>query len=1190
MGEFVHLHMHSEYSLLDGANQVQDLVNRVKEIGQTAVAITDHGVMFGAIEFYKAATAAGIKPIIGCEVYISPTTRHDKGPRAKANHLVLLAQNLQGYLNLCKLTSIGYLEGFYRKPRIDHEVLAKHHEGLIALSACLKGEVAEGLNESGEKAAIEAAARYRDIFGPERFFIEVQDHGIGLQHTMLKHAKGIAGELGLQIVASNDAHFLTGGHHHAHDILLCIGTGKVVSETNRMRYSAECYIKTEAEMRQLFREFPGAVDLTGEIASSIDLKIPFKQRLYPKFPWTDGKSAREYLRERVAEGLVWRYKTVSESLRAQADFELSVIEKTGFEDYFLVVWDFIRYAREQGIPVGPGRGSGAGSIVAYTLGITDVDPIAHGLLFERFLNPERVSAPDFDIDFCTDRRGEVIEYVRQKYGEDNVAQIITFGTLQPKAALRDVGRVLEVPLSRVDQVAKLLPTGPAGPKTLKHALVEYPEFKKEYDNDPLIRQLVDTAQMIEGTSRNAGIHAAGVVIADQELASLIPIYQAPGTNDRVVQYTMGLVEELGFLKMDFLGLKNLTIIHNAVLSVKASEGIDIDWDSISLEDPKTYEFLRRGMTAGIFQLESSGMRDVVRRLQPTCFADISAILALYRPGPIEAGMVDDYIDRKHGRKPVEYPHPSLEPVLRETYGTIIYQEQVMKIAQVMAGYSLGAADLLRRAMGKKKKEDMDKERPKFVDGCVKHGHSAELAGSLFDTIAMFAGYGFNKSHSVAYAVVTFRTAYLMAHHPVAYMAALLTNEINGAKSNEKIPAYIQSCREMGIDVEPPDVNESDFHFNVTRLRPGGRGGAIRFGLGAIKGVGEGVVRAIVAERQKNGPYKSLRDFCERVPMKQLNSRVIEALIRTGAFDSISPNRHASVRSAPRLLENAAEAQRERASGQSNLLALLEATPGNGKAKARVTTNDDLDDVPDWDAAEKLRQERELIGFYVSGHPLDRWRLDFDFFARVHAAHLAAAEDPDADLPRELREALKAGPRGAGGGGGGYGRSREGMVTMMGLITAVINKVTSSGKPMAFVTFEDFTGAFEVVVFPSTYEKCLGMLAVGRALVVEGRVDVGGRGAKILAERLHEPQTLREQRVKALEIHLKAADLNVRLLHQLAQHIDRHKGSLACRFVLEGSRHSVAVTPEGRAVRIAPTEEALRGLERLPLRPRLTYAS
>jgi DNA polymerase-3 subunit alpha len=1189
VSQFVHLHLHSEFSLLDGANKTGDLVNRVKELGMPAVALTDHGVMFGAIDFYKKCKAAGVKPIVGCEAYISPTTRDERGPKATSNHLVLLAQNYTGYLNLCKLTSVGYLEGFYRKPRIDHEVLAAHSEGLIALSGCLKGEVAESFTKQGVKAAIERAGRYREIFGSDRFFLEIQDHGIPEQQKLVRSMRGIAGELGLNIVASNDAHYLTGNHAEPHDCLLCIGTGKRKSDPNRMKYYApEFYIKSPRQMYDLFSEFPNAVGRTVEIAEACNCEIPFHQKLYPKFDLPEGVTdVRAYLRERVYEGSVERYGRLSEQLKSQIDFELSVIEKTGFEDYFLVVWDFIKYAREQGIPVGPGRGSGAGSIVAYALKITDVDPIEHGLLFERFLNPERVSAPDFDIDFCFERRGEVIDYVKRKYGKDNVAQIITFGTLKPKAAIRDVGRVLEVPLQRVDQIAKMLPEGPAGPKNLDIALKDIPDLKKEYDSDQIIKELIDTAKAIEGTSRHASVHAAGVVIADRELASLIPIYQPAGTEDRVVQYTMGTVEELGFLKMDFLGLKNLTIIQNALTNVKHAKGEEIDFDKIPLDEPDTYKFLRKGITMGLFQLESSGMRDVVKRLKPSTFADISAVLALYRPGPMEAGMVDDYIERKHGRAEIDYFHPLLQEVLSETYGTIIYQEQVMKIAQIMAGYSLGSADLLRRAMGKKKAEVMDAERPKFIKGCLEQGHDEELAHRLFDIMAKFAGYGFNKSHTVAYAMITFRTAYLMAHHKTCYLAALLTNEIHGNKAQEKIPHYIKTCREMGVDVLGPDINESRYQFAVVPVDEGEELKTIRFGMGAVKGVGRAVVDAIVAEREKDGPYEGLHDFCERVPHSGLNGRAVEALIRVGAFDSLLDNRAAALKVFPELLEMGADGQREKASGQTNLLAMMMEAPANGSANGNGATNGNgsqqipLPDVPDLKPFDKLKDEKELIGFYVSGHPLDRWKRDFDCFGQLSSADLAAmaaAQEQAANDALEGNNMMAQLRQQSSSNNNGNSNQRH---MMMGLVATVNNRISQKGNPYAFLQLEDYFGYFEVAVWGKAYPQFQNLLVAGDVLAIEGRVDVEGRSPKIIADKVYTPEMLRKQRVKFIDIYLDGDQMNARNLTPLLQTVGRHAGSTPCRFAVCSGDQAVIVEP-GKKLKINPVQDALRDLEKVPV--------
>jgi DNA polymerase-3 subunit alpha len=1186
---FVHLHLHSEFSLLDGANKVGELVDRVAELGMGACALTDHGVMFGAVDFYKKCQAKGIKPIVGCEAYISPTTRQEKGPNAQSNHLVLLAANWVGYQNLCKLTSRGFTEGYYRKPRIDHEILAEHNEGLIALSACLKGEVAESMVKIGESEALRRAGRYKDIFGPERFFLEIQDHGIPEQRQVVRAMRKLSADLGLTTVATNDAHYLKRESADAHDCLLCIGTGKTMSAKERMRYfSPEFYVKSPRQMLDLFKEWPETVGATVEVAQMCASEIKFKQKLFPRYKLPDGQTDPiPFFHKVVREGMHRRYgDDLTPELLERERFEIEIIEKTGFVDYFLVVWDFINHARSIGIPVGPGRGSGAGSIVAFAMGITDVDPIGHGLLFERFLNPERVSAPDFDIDFCFERRNEVIEYVRAKYGRENVANIITFGTLKPKAAIRDVGRVLEVPLERVNQIAKFLPEGPAGPKNLDIALAEIPDLKKEYDADPEVRRLVDMAKSVEGTSRHASVHAAGIVIADVPLSSLVPVYRPGGeanVNERVVQYAMTTVEEIGLLKMDFLGLKNLTIIDRCCRDVERAYGAKIDWDKIPLDDAKTYAFLQTGRTAGIFQLESPGMRDIVKRLKPTRFSDISAILALYRPGPIEAGMVDDFIERRHGRQEVVYEHPDLAPMLEETYGTIIYQEQVMKIAQVMGGYSLGGADLLRRAMGKKKKEDMDKERPKFMGGAEKLGYDPQIAGGVFDKMEKFAGYGFNKSHTVAYAMITFRTAYLKAHYPVAYNAAILTNEIEGAKANEKIPAYIMGCRDAGIPVLPPNANESQANFAVS----GEEGTEIRFGLAGIKNVGRSAVDAIVAEREKNGPYKNIFDFCERVPAKQINARVVESLIRAGAFDEIHPNRAALLRVAPDALSMGGDAQREKASGQISMFAMFDAAPANGNGNgngAGSSKTIDLPDVEPWTETQRLDAEKELIGFYVSGHPLDKWRVDIESFGDTTSSDLErmAAEEVEREANSPAAQ-WGAAPR----------RDNEGKreLRLVGMITNVTRRLTQKGDMMAFVEFEDFTGKFEAVAFPRTFERHGSLLAKDKVLLVAGKLDAKGRSPKLLADRFASPENLRENEAKFLDIILDADRVNHRGMMQLAQTVQRHKGRMACRVAVRDGDEVVTIAA-GRDVsfKLDPTNKALEDLAAIAMKPRVLFAT
>jgi len=1150
---FVHLHLHSEYSLLDGANRIGPLADRVKALGMPSCALTDHGVMFGAVDFYKAMKDRGVAPIIGCEVYVCPTGRHDKSPSSQANHLVLLSTNVQGYINLCKLTSLAHKEGFYRKPRIDHELLSHYNEGLIALSACLKGEVADALIKNSEHAARAIAGKYKDIFGPERFFLEIQDHGIDLQHKVVRFVRGVSKDLGLKVVATNDAHYLTKDSSDAHDCLMCIGTGKLLSDPKRMRYNPGAfYVTTAEEMYQKFAEWEEPVAFTADVAAMCRSEIPFKNKLYPKYPLPEGVVAKDFLRERVKEGLTKRYKDpVPKAILDRADFELSVIERTGFVDYFLVVWDFIKYSRDRGIPVGPGRGSGAGSVVAYALWITDVDPIEHGLLFERFLNPERVSAPDFDIDFCFERRGEVIEYVRHKYGRDNVANIITFGTLKPKAAIRDVGRVLEMPLSRVDQIAKMVPEGPSAPKDLKHAIDEVPELKSAYGTDADVKRLIDLAKGIEGTSRHASVHAAGIVIADKDLSGIVPIYKASNSDDFVVSYTMSTVEELGLLKMDFLGLKNLTIIDRACQDIERATGRKIDWGEIPLNEPKTYEFLRTGRTDGIFQLESPGMKDVVRRLKPERFDEISAILALYRPGPMESGMIEEFVECKHGRREVAYDHPWLEPVLKETYGAIIYQEQVMQIAQVIAGYSLGGADLLRRAMGKKKKEAMDVERPKFVAGCSSKGIDEALATRIFDKMEKFAGYGFNKSHSIAYAAITFRTAYLKAHYPVAYNAALLTNEIDGGKADEKIPAYMLGCREAGIPVLPPDVNESQANFAVA----GAQLDEIRFGLAAIKNVGRPAVDAIVVEREKRGPFRSLQDFCERVTPQAINSRTVESLIRAGAFDSLHSNRKALLAGMEAALELGNMLHREEAGDQVNLFE-------KGKTEVAKASRSAIEGEPDFTDEEKLKIEKELIGFYVSGHPLDAWRADIESFAQVKANTLA--ETPNNQSAR-----------------------------MIGMVTDVVRRTSAAGKPYAFLQMEDFTGQFEVAVWGKTYEKYNLTLEKGKPVAIIGKISTDGRAAKIIAEEILAPDVLRRKLAKFIDLRLDASKLTATTLAQLVQTIERCKGTapLPCRLLVrDGDGAEILVEPEKRRLlKFEPNNDALQLLAKSPMKPMLRLA-
>ncbi|MCX7718484.1 MAG: DNA polymerase III subunit alpha [Candidatus Sumerlaeaceae bacterium] len=1094
--EFVHLHLHSDFSLLDGACRFKPLLRRVAELGMPAVALTDHGNLFGAIGFYQACQKAGIKPILGCEMYVTAGNRRDRGQTglrgSGANHLLLLAEDYEGYLNICKLSSIGYLEGFYYKPRVDHETLARHSKGVIATSSCLAGEIPEALVEGREADARRALDRYLEIFGRDHFYLEVQDHGLREQHTVIRHVKHWAAEYGLPLLATNDCHYVNREDADFHDVLLCIQTGKTLQDPKRMRFdTTEFYLKTPEEMAAVFAEIPEACRNTLAVAERCNVTIPFRQKLLPQFQTPDGSTEAEYLRRIALEGLVNRYgDPPPESHRARAEMELDCIVRMGFASYFLVVWDFIRYARVNGIPVGPGRGSAAGSIVAYCLGITDIDPVEHGLIFERFLNPERVSMPDIDIDFCNEGRGRVIEYVKQKYGDRNVAQIITFGTLKPRNAVRDVGRAMNVPLPKVDKIAKLIPPALKAEKdqsTVDAALEQVPDLRSLYESDPETRRILDYARNLEGMARHASTHAAGIVISKVPITDVVPVYKPPDSNDIATQFTMNQVEDIGLLKMDFLGLKNLTIIENTLKSIRRNYGVEIDWASIPLDEPKTYKMLCEGRTFGVFQLESAGMTNLVKRLGPTSFAELTALLALFRPGPLGSGMVEDFVQCKHGHKNIEYDHPILEPILRETYGIILYQEQVMKIAQEMAGFSLGDADLMRRAMGKKKPEEMDRQRSRFIEGAVARGLPAELADAVFGKIVHFAGYGFNKSHSAAYAILAFRTAYLKAHYPVDYMAALMTNAI-GDKV-ETMSAYFAEAKAMGIRILPPDINESEKYFTV-------RQGDVRFGLAAIKNVGEAAVESIMAARAKGGPFRSLDDFCLRVNLTHLNARMLECLIKVGAFDSLGVRRSQLLDAYEKILEIAQARHREEMTGQGNLFDMF-ADPAGGdfagaQSGAGTGVSFPLRDLPEIPEREKLLYEKELIGFYISGHPMDAYEADF--------ASLR-------DLPLPELHTLQDGEE----------------ATLVGMVGRVVTKIDRNGGTMAFVELHDMDGSAEVIFFRDPYERYRELLVEERVIVVRGRVSTRARSgsdqseAKLLVNEAWPIEEAREKLSTCIEL-------------------------------------------------------------------------
>ncbi|MBF0521589.1 MAG: DNA polymerase III subunit alpha [Candidatus Omnitrophica bacterium] len=1054
--DFIHLHVHTQYSLLDGACRIKSLIQKCVTNQMPAVAMTDHGNIFGAVDFYQNATASGIKPIIGSETYITKTgTRFDKTPQQKGNasHIVLLAKNQIGYQNLLKLVSAGYLEGFYYSPRIDKDILSKHAEGLIGLSACLKGEVSQHLLDGNFHLALKAADDYMQIFGKENFFLEIMDQGIPEQKIANEGLLQISKQLSVPLVATNDVHYLEKAQARAQEALLCIQTQTTLDDPNRMRLSTdEFYFKTAEEMKTLFSWAPQAVTNTLLIAEKCDVKFNFNVIHLPKFEPPEGKTKEEYLKQLCEENLNKRYPQVTTEIRDRLEFELKIIEKMGFVGYFLIVWDFINFAKSKRIPVGPGRGSAAGSIVSYLLGITDLDPLRYGLLFERFLNPERAGMPDIDIDFCYERRGEVIEYVTRKYGSDKVAQIITFGTMQAKAAIRDVGRVMGVAYADVDRIAKLVPNELG--ITLEDALVKEPQLKKLCDEDNAAKDIIETAKVLEGLNRHASIHAAGVVIADKPLEEYVPLFK---TSDGQVTtgFTMNDIAKIGLLKMDFLGLRTLTVLNEAVRLIKEIHGVDIDITQIPLDDKKTYELLSHANSFGIFQLESSGMRDLLKKTKPSEFEDIISILALYRPGPMGSGMLDDFIKRKRGEVQVKYDHPKLEPILKETYGIIVYQEQVMKIPVALAGFSLTQADHLRRAMSKKIAAVMDKMRADFVKGCEKESKIPEsLANKIFDLIDYFSGYGFNRSHSAAYAMISYQTAYLKANYPVEFMCALLNSEQN---NTDKIVEYVKESEAMGIKILPPHINESFKKFMVMDPK------TIRFGLLAVKNVGETAIDSIIEQRESNGKYSSLYDLCERVDLRLVNKKVVESLIKCGALDFDGVFRSQMMAVVEKSLEIGSKTQKERASGQVSFFDMFASKETNVSQRY-----DALPDIKEWQKNQLLAFEKEMLGFYVSGHPLAHYLAEIKKFTEMSTASLKQSFDGEE-------------------------------VKIVGLIESVkLTYTRKNNERMAIVKLADIDGEVEVVVFPSSYEKLAPCLREGEVVFLVGRASLKDEEVKIVA--------------------------------------------------------------------------------------------
>jgi DNA polymerase-3 subunit alpha len=1059
---FVHLHLHTEYSLLDGASRPEALAKRVAQLGMPACAITDHGNMFGAVEFYNAMKSAGVKPVIGCEMYVAYGSRFDKtsvedqqADAGSNNHLIVLAANDTGYKNLVKLVSAGYTEGFYYKPRIDKELLREHREGLIVLSSCLKGEVSQSLAGGNYGKARDAALQYKEILGAENFFLEIQDHGIPDQQKIVPMMARLGEEVGLELVATNDSHYLSKDDAFAHEVLLCIGTGKTLGDEKRMKfYSDDFYVKGADEMERIFRDYPQAIANTVKIAERIKTSLDVKGHHLPNFPVPKGDDLASYFEKIARAGLERRLtharprKHETQEYFDRLDREIEIIKGMGFPGYFLVVWDFIKYAKDNGIPVGPGRGSAAGSLVAYSMGITDVDPLEYDLLFERFLNPERISMPDIDIDFCMNNRGRVIEYVRDKYGKENVAQIITFGTMAAKSVVRDVGRVLGQPYAFVDKIAKTIPGGPG--VTLEQAKQDSPALAEAMKNDAEVEKIVEIGTRLEGLARHAGMHAAGVVITPEPVTNYVPLYRT--TRDEIVtQFDMNVVEKMGLLKMDFLGLRTLTVIDDAIKSVEQESGKKISIEAIPLDDPEVYRLFQEGRAKGVFQFESGGMVDLLRKSRPTKFEDLAALNALYRPGALDAGMVDEYVKRKNGTSKPKYLVPEMKEILEETYGVIVYQEQVMQIAQRVAGYSLGQADLLRKAMGKKIAELMIAERDKFVAGAATQGYDKKKANEIFDYIEPFARYGFNKSHSVAYALVAYQTAWLKVHHPRHFMAALMSSEMD---KTDSIVKFIHEAKSMGIEVLPPDVNESNMFFTVV-------GPNIRFGLGAVKGVGQSAIETILEARRRVGRFTGLLQFCEEVDLRACNKKVLEALIKSGSFDFIGETRKALFEQLESTADSAQRTKDEKERGQHSLFGGAPASAGPSGARLKPGLHSE------WPEEEKLRYEKETLGFYVSGHPLNNYATDLRLFANANTENLYKFVDQSVNI--------------------------GGIVSQMK--KSKIKKGPNEGKLMAKFILDDQFGSVEVVVFSDLYAKYMRWLDNGVPVLVTAMVkDTGGMNA------------------------------------------------------------------------------------------------
>ncbi len=1115
---FVHLHNHTEYSLLDGAIRIKDIVSKAKEYNMPALAITDHGNMFGVIEFYKECKNAGIKPIIGCEVYLARGSIKDKiakNSNAEAQertlfHLILLAKNLTGYKNLLKIASIAYIEGFYYKPRVDKDVLKEYSDGLIAMSACLKGEIPEKALFYGEEEAEKTLQEYLKIYKDD-FYLEIMENEIGVQKKVNEILIHLGKKYSIPVIATNDCHYLNKNEAKAHDILLCIQTGKTLNEEKRLKFSSnEFYFKSPEEMYKDFSYFPEACGNTMLIVEKCNLELEFKNYLFPQIDLKHGETVEEKFEKNAIEGLKSRFPEIKKMYNGEFDEnlekkywdrlyrEIEIIKNMGFSGYFLIVQDFIKYAKENDIPVGPGRGSAAGSLVAYSLKITDIDPIYYNLLFERFLNPERVSMPDIDIDFCNRRRDEVIKYVSEKYGHDKVAQIITFGKMKTKQVVRDVGRVLDIPYKEVDTIAKLIPNDA---KSLQQAYENVKELKELIDSKDEYKELFEIAKVLEGLNRHSSIHAAGIVISNKPLTDVIPLAKMH-EGDIVTQFDMKWVEEVGLIKFDFLGLKTLTVIDNAVKLIKKHKNKNFKLSEINLKDKKTYKLIAKGNTVGVFQLESRGMRELLKRMKPDKFEDLIAVVALYRPGPLESGMVDEYVEVKHGKKKPSYPLPQLEPILKETYGVILYQEQVMQIAQVLAGYTLGEADVLRKAMGKKKPELMAQHREKFVNGCKSNGIDEKKANEIFDIMEKFAGYGFNKSHSAAYAFIAFQTAYLKAHYPVEFMTALLTED----KDNpDKVMKDIEECKNLKINILPPDVNVSDIDFTVD-------GENIRFGLGAIKNVGEKAIESILKARKKGGIFKNLYDFCLRVDLNKVNKKVIESLIKSGAMDSLEHNRATKMEILDDVLNKANLEKKEK---RKRVKALFSEDTNLSLSKTIK-----VKEIEEWDKETKLMYEKELLGYYLTDHPLNNYKKIIDKFSSCTIEEIITGE--------YVFDKVKLG----------------------GIVTKLKVNKTKKNDNMAVFSLEDLTGQIEVLVFPKLYEETKDLLKNDSVIFLKGNLDRNEETTKILAESIIPIDKVSEEFTNKIEISFKVENnFNKENIFNLKKIIESHRDTKNGKHIL-----------------------------------------